>query len=186
MGTEHYFRGALVFEKFEHFAIPLGKDPANLRVSHLATDTYDGTTVPEDQVKSPFLVIVKPTDALKEQFSSVKLTDDLYESTFSKIPKGTTLYNVYAKADPESEAEKIGSVKTKSEFHHTLFGDTELRFYHELRDWNELELLKENSSEWIGSIPNELLKRIGCPFLKMKASILKNKDLLSETTTATK
>ena len=145
---------------------------------HLATDTYHGTSVPEDQVKSPKFIMVEPDAALKEQFSSVKVTDDLYESTFSKIEKGTTLYHVYATADMESQFKRIGSIKTKSKFHHTLFGDTELRFSHEFHDE-----FRPTNLEMIDSIPEELLKRSGCPFLKMKASLLKNKDIVSETTT---
>ena len=165
-----YWRSSFLFQKFGEFATPLGKNAGLLGLTNLATHTFDGETVPEEEISSPRFLIVEANEAIKDKFTSVELGADLLESTFSQIPPGTTLYEIFATDDLQSTPELIGRINTRSEFVDTLFGDTQLRFAHEFTDLNP---------GLVDSISQEMLEKIGCPFLKTRASVLKNKQLLS-------
>ena len=169
-----YWRADVIEEKFIDYLIEKKEKPGPLGLKHLATHTYDGEAVPEEEINFPFLLSFVPNKALKEKFASVEVGADLLDSTFSKIPPGTTLYGVYALAHGTTEWEVIGRINTRSRFTDTLFGDTQLRFSHEFID-NDL---KENPA-LLDTMSPEMLVRSGCPFLKTRAAALKNKDLSS-------
>lgn len=52
-------------------------------------------------------------------------------STLTKIPAGTTLFKVYAKASPKSSKVFLGNMRTETGCHSTLFGDEKLFFEHQ-------------------------------------------------------
>lgn len=169
--AEKYWRLEVLEEKFFKFGKEQNISSFRLGVSDLASHTFDGEAVPENEITSPFMVLLSPGVNVQEMFATVELGEDLLESTFSKIPPGTTLYDVVLQRDQYSNSpEVIGRIKTKSTFTDSLFGDMELRFGHGATPpFNALQEMLDES-------------RTGCPYLKTKLAALRNKELLSEFT----
>ncbi|CDW91794.1 UNKNOWN [Stylonychia lemnae] len=81
------------------------------------------------QLKFPFQLLFSAPNELKSRFP------DNFEKDFTDqlitIPQGSTLFNVYALADPKAEKVLIGHLELNSEITRSMFGDTMLFFEHQ-------------------------------------------------------
>lgn len=156
------FRAGLVFVgvlKFRRVSSPENM----VGLLELAQREVDGTPVPEADVTSPFALVLKPNPDLSLQFQDVLPAADFVETTFSQIPVGTVLYDIYGKAAPDAEEVLIGHLKTKSEIVDSSYADLTLFFRHQ-RPSVDLE----RHPEW--TPPDEDLEdsilATMCPFLR--------------------
>lgn len=130
--------------------------PSNqVGLSDIAKATADGAEV--EDIEFPYEVILKPASGLREKCSDMatRPTADLKE-TFNRIPSGTDLYDVFAKASPVAEPTLIGTLKTKSALMDSKYGDNNLFFRHQ-KISEDLELHPECK-------PAACLQASKCPF----------------------
>jgi hypothetical protein len=85
---------------------------------------FDANGNEEANIKIPFRVIFSATDAVSKMFPDT-FADYLYNQ-LKTIPAGTAIYDVLAIEKPYGDAVKIGTIKTKTAFTTSMFGDTQL------------------------------------------------------------
>ena len=93
---------------------------------------YEENGKKADSALFPFKLIFRARSELKGQFS------DSFEKSFidqiKGIPTGTVLYDVFGVDQPNETEKLIGSLRTKSEFITSRFGDEKLFFRHNYMD----------------------------------------------------
>jgi len=101
----------------------------------------NGNQVSDSKLKVPFRIWFRPSSEVKKMFP------DTYQDEFTKqlatIRSGTALFDIYAESRPHADAVKIGTVRTKSAFTTSKFGDKDLFFQH-----NYVEEDLEVHPEW--------------------------------------
>ena len=127
-----------------------------------AQKDVDGSSIPEDDVTSPYQLILKPNPELSAQFQDVAAGTDLLE-TFSQIPAGTVRYDIYGEPAPGAEEIMIGQLKSKSEIVDSIYGDESLFFRHQRPSVDF-----ERHPEWAPPDwdPEESILETMCPFLR--------------------
>jgi len=111
------------FQKFQQAS----KCMSMVGLSDLCMADTNGTQVDRSQVMFPFKVSLKP----RAEASPYSATGDAVLGALSKIPSGTKLWDLHATPWPLYPSKKIGTFKTTSQCHTTLFGDDSLHFSHQ-------------------------------------------------------
>jgi hypothetical protein len=119
----------LLKKKFE----TSGSDWVNMvGLSDFARYSEDGTELSDEDINFPFQLLLVPTDDMKSRFPdtySAPLIDQL-----RTIPSGSTLYDIYAKADYDAPPTLIGSMVTTSEIESSSFADGKLFLKHQIME----------------------------------------------------
>jgi len=91
---------------------------------------YDekGRKTEDSMLKVPYKLVFRPTDEVHTRFPET-WSDELFNQ-LKTIAAGTALFDVLAVEEPGEEPVKIGTLKTKSEFTTSTFGDRNLFFQH--------------------------------------------------------
>jgi hypothetical protein len=91
---------------------------------------YDqkGQKVEDSKIKFPFKLIFRPTADIHTRFPDT--WQDEMPKQLKTITAGTVLFDVLAIEEPEGQAVKIATLKTKSDFVTSKFGDKDLFFQH--------------------------------------------------------
>ncbi|GMH63685.1 hypothetical protein TrRE_jg10170 [Triparma retinervis] len=119
----------LLKKKFE----TSGSDWVNMvGLSDFARFAEDGSEISDSDIKFPFQLLLVPTDEMQSRFP------DTYESPLidqlRTIPAGTTLYEIFAKADYDAAPELIGSMVTTSKIESSVFADSKLFLKHQIME----------------------------------------------------
>jgi len=78
----------------------------------------------------PYSLEFRPTAEVKNQYVPVEFTEYVFQDQLSSVPEGTTLFEIWAKAGPNSDMKQIGTLKTTSAMTTSKFGDDQLFFRH--------------------------------------------------------
>jgi len=78
----------------------------------------------------PYSLEFRPTDEVKKQYTAIEFAEYSFLDQLSGVPEGTPLFEIWAKAGPNSDMKKIGSLKTTSAMTTSKFGDESLFFRH--------------------------------------------------------
>jgi hypothetical protein len=107
---------------------------STLANSEMCSITPDGNQVPADKVKVPFKIFFRAPDAMKDLFEDNFTTE--YTDIVSKIPTGTTVYEVYAIERPDCLENLIGEIVIRSPFTTSKFADLSMFFKHARNDFD--------------------------------------------------
>lgn len=129
---------------------------------------YSQSGAKEQNPKFPWELIFHPTDSVNHLFPDNYAAD--FTDQLKTIPAGTTLYTVYALADPVASPNLIGEIVLESELTTSFFGDKHMFFKHEdIRD----DLAYH--PEWTTAVPTlpGIFSAAACPFQRMTQSAKK-------------
>jgi hypothetical protein len=124
-------------------------------VSDIASYDVSGKKV--EKPVYPFQLIYRPTAQAKSAIAAglAKIpANDIYKSVkaLTSIPKGTTLWDVYASNSPTGKFSKIGSIVTDSAVVMNAYGDEKLFFKHQT--WEDDVKPDSFGAAWKASCPN--------------------------------
>lgn len=127
--------------------------------------TYDQNGAKATRPNFPFELLFRAVDF---RIPESKHTDEELLKELSRIPTGTHLYDVYAKASPKATPQKFGELRTTSACVQSLFGDNKLAFKHQ-----RMEADFQQRPQWMPDVsftacnPSaEDLSKWQCPFVK--------------------
>jgi len=131
-------------------------------LSDLAKYKSDGTS--ESSPKAPFAIVLKPNPNLKQMCQNAPLEGENF-GCFSKIAKGTLLYNIYYVDGPVKKSDvtpstlkKLGTMTSDSEFVSSKFMDETVQFRHVF--WAD-EVKALGKEEWNNSLDGAFMKEDG-------------------------
>ncbi len=107
-------------------------EPLHLRLDHLAAVYSDGATLFAEEAIAPYQIVLEPSDEARQLYQQALDTDAHvdFRAAFTPIPAGTKLYDVYVTASADGCRERLGTLRTKTRFVASQWGDERLYFQH--------------------------------------------------------
>lgn len=132
--------GPLLRGGMRYFSL-VAEDPLFLSVAPLCVRRSDGA--PASRVTAPRALVFRPVEATYETLLENQARDHVYATDaatrvhvrdfrvqLAKLPEGTPLYEVYARAAPGTPELRVGTLRLRSRFVASRFGDRALNFEH--------------------------------------------------------